>query len=110
MASTPQGKVCACWSFSRASEPHPNDVLCVASHGAKIMALYALRITPKGLFCNDARRGLDDSGIEGLGVLEQHGIAATAVSTDSARIGDALSIFNDGVISAATAIARRKGG
>jgi hypothetical protein len=52
---------------------------------------------------------LDDSGIEGLGALEQHGIAAAAVSTDSARIGDALSTFNDGVISAANAIAQRKG-
>jgi hypothetical protein len=52
---------------------------------------------------------LDDSGIEGLGLLEQHGIAAAAVSTDSARIGDALSTFNDGVISAANAIAQRKG-
>jgi len=109
MASTPQGKVYACWSFSRVNEPHPNDVFCVASHGAKVMALYALRITPKGLICNDAGRGLDDSGIDGLGVLEQHGIAAAAVSTDSARIGDALSTFNDGVISAANAIAQRKG-
>jgi hypothetical protein len=52
---------------------------------------------------------LDNSGIEGLGVLEQYGIAAATVSTDSARIGDALSTFNDGVISAANAIARRKG-
>ena len=69
MASTPQGKVYACWSFSRVNEPHPNDVFCVASHGAKVMALYALRIMPKGLICNDAGRGLDDSGIEGLGCI-----------------------------------------
>ena len=41
--------------------------------------------------------------------MEQHGIAAAAVSTDSARIGDGLSTFNDGVISAANAIAQRKG-
>jgi hypothetical protein len=41
IVSTPQGKVCVCWSFSRVNEPHPNDVFCVASHGAKVMALYA---------------------------------------------------------------------
>ena len=52
---------------------------------------------------------MDDSGIEGLGVLEEHGIAAAAVSTNSARIGDALSTFNDGVISVTNAIAQLKG-
>ena len=109
MASTAKGNVYACWSFARVNGPHPNDVFCVASHGAKVMALYALQIMPKGVICNDAGLGLDDSGIEGLDVLEQHGIAAAAVSTESARIGDALSTFNDGVISAANVTARRKG-
>jgi hypothetical protein len=109
MVSTPQGKIYACWSFARVAEPHPDDVFCVGSHGAKIMAFYALKVAPKGVICNDAGRGLDDSGIEGLGVLEQHGIAAAAVSTDSARIGDALSTFNDGVVSAANEIAQRQG-
>jgi hypothetical protein len=35
--------------------------------------------------------------------------AAAAVWTHSARIGDALSTFNHGVISAANAIAQREG-
>ncbi len=108
-ASTPKGKIFACWSFSRVKGPHPDDVFCVASHGAKIMALYALRIRPKGLICNDAGRGLDDSGIEGLALLDGHGVAAAAVSTESARIGDALSTYHDGVISAANAAAKAKG-
>jgi hypothetical protein len=109
MASTPNGKVYACWSFSRVTRQHPNDVFCVASHGAKTMALYALRIRPKGLICNDGGRGLDDSGIEGLAVMQEHGLAAAAVSADSARIGDALSTYNDGVTSAANAIAGARG-
>ena len=107
--STPNGRIYACWSFSRVEGPHPDDVFCVASHGAKVMALYALPIRPKGVICNDAGRGLDDSGIEGLAVLDEHGIAAAAVSTESARIGDALSTYHDGVISAANAVARAKG-
>ena len=37
---------------------HPDDVFCVASHGAKTMALYALPVRPKGLICNDGARGL----------------------------------------------------
>jgi hypothetical protein len=64
-AATPGGKVYACWSFSRVTRPHPDDVFCVASHGAKTMAFYALPVRPKGLICNDGGRGLDDSGVEG---------------------------------------------
>ena len=109
MAATPHGKIYACWSFSRIDGPHPDDVFCVASHGAKVMAFYALPIRPKGVICNDGGRGLGDSGIEGLAMLDEHGIAAAAVSTESARIGDALSTYHDGVISAANAVAAAKG-
>jgi hypothetical protein len=96
----PDGNVYAVWSSSRISGDRSRDVLVVASHGAKVMALYALRTSPRGVICNDAGFGMDDSGVEGLGELEEHGIAAAAVSTDSARIGDAISTYNDGVISA----------
>ena len=109
VATTPQGRIYACWSFSRVDGPHPDDVFCVASHGAKVMAVYALPIRPKGVICNDGGRGLDDSGIEGLAVLDTYGVAAAAVSAQSARIGDALSTYHDGVISAANAVAAGKG-
>ena len=109
MAATPGGKIYACWSFSRVIGAHPYDVFCVASHGAKTMALYALPIRPKGLICNDAGRGLDDSGIEGLAEMARHGLAAVAVSSASARIGDALSTYHDGIVSTANEPARAKG-
>jgi hypothetical protein len=101
MAATPRGRIYACWSFSRVTRPHPDDVFCVASHGAKTMALYALPIRPKGLICNDGGRGLDDSGVQGLAEMARHGLAAAAVSSASARIGDALSTYRDGIVSAA---------
>ena len=109
MAATPSGKIYACWSFSRVTRAHPDDVFCVASHGAKTMALYALPIRPKGLICNDGGRGLDDSGIEGLAELARHGLAAVAVSSASARIGDALSTYHDGIVSTANERARASG-
>ena len=107
--STPEGRVHACWSFSRISGEHPDDVFCVASHGAKVMALYALPIRPKGVICNDAGMGLADSGTEGLPTLDEHGVPGAAVSTDSARIGDPLSTYQDGVISTANRAAQAKG-
>jgi hypothetical protein len=46
------------WSFSRVRGEHPNDVFCVASHGGKVMAQYALQVMPRGVIANDAgRRG-----------------------------------------------------
>ena len=109
MAATPGGKIYACWSFSRVTRAHPDDVFCVASHGAKTMALYALPIRPKGLICNDGGRGLDDSGVEGLAEMARHGLAAVAVSSASARIGDALSTYHDGIVSTANEPARVRG-
>ena len=103
------GRIYACWSFSRVENATSNDVFCVASHGAKLMALYAMRINPKGLICNDAGRGLGDTGIEGLPMLDPQGIAAATVSTDSARIGDPLSTYQDGVLSAVNETARALG-
>lgn len=109
VAEMPHGNIYAVWSSSRITGDRSRDVLVVASHGAKVMALYVLRTSPRGVICNDAGFGLDDSGIEGLDELESHGIAAAAVSTESARIGDALSTYEDGIISAANASARAIG-
>ena len=49
---------------------------------------------------NDAGIGTDGAGIAALPWLQQHGIAALAVAHDSARIGEAASTWQDGVISA----------
>jgi hypothetical protein len=106
MEITPQGKIYAVWSFSRVRGEHPDDVFCVASHGGNVMAEYALKARPRGLIANDAGRGLEDSGMEGLQLLS---IPAATVSSDSARIGDALSTYRDGIISAANGSARAIG-
>ena len=109
MAATPRGKIYAVWSSSRVEGKHPNDVYCLASHGARVMTLYVLRIAPRGIICNDAGMGLDNSGCEGLWELDEHKICAATVSTDSARIGDVMSTYNDGVISAANETAKKAG-
>jgi hypothetical protein len=110
MAATSFGSVYSVWSFSRVDGEHPNDVYCVASHGGKVMAQYALRVKPKGLIANDAGRCLDDSGCDGLALVDElFGIPAATVSAESACIGDALSTYNDGIISAVNSAASRVG-
>jgi hypothetical protein len=103
------GRAIAVWSTSRIQGTHRDDVFCVASHGGKTMAFYALRIQPKALICNDAGRGLDDSGIAGLALLDDASVPGATVGTDSARIGDPLSTYYDGVISYENVHAHRCG-
>lgn len=108
--AAPGGRVYAVWSFSRVEGEHPDDVYCVASHGGKVMAQYALRVKPRGLIANDAGGCLNDAGSSGIHLVEElFGMAAATVSTDSARIGDALSTYRDGVISALNATAGKRG-
>lgn len=68
------------------------------SHGGLSAARFALVHAPKLVVFNDAGGGLDQAGIAGLSLLEEHQIAAAAVAHTSARIGEAKSTFHDGVI------------
>ena len=85
------------------------DVFCGGSHGAAVMARYAQAARPRGVIANDAGFGLDQSGANGLPALEGEGVAAATVSTYSARIGDALSTWADGGISAVNPTAKNRG-
>ena len=105
-AEPERGGVYAVWSFMLVQRPMPHDVICVASHAGRVMAEYALKVArPRGVIANDACMAVDASGIDGLQLLERAGIAAAAVSSVSACIGNALSIYRDGVISAVNSIA-----
>ena len=53
--------------------------------------------------------GIVDAGISRLPALDTRGIAGITVSAASARIGDAASVWADGIISHANATAQRLG-
>lgn len=84
------------------TELGPHDAGCVAvsgSHGGLSSARYAQAAKPWLSVFNDAGVGKDQAGIAGLGALQQQGLAALAVSHASARIGQASSTLQDGVVS-----------
>ncbi|MGE0098116.1 MAG: hypothetical protein AB7S86_07180 [Hydrogenophaga sp.] len=86
------------------TELQPADAGCIAlsgSHGGLSSARYALAVRPLLSVFNDAGIGLDEAGIAGLALLQSHGLAACAVSHRSARIGQAASTLDDGVVSCA---------
>lgn len=85
------------------------DAGCVAvsaSHGGLSSARYAAAARPLLSVFNDAGVGRDGAGIAGLAWLQARGLAACAVSHDSARIGEAASTLADGCISHANALAQ----
>src|SRR5262249_18540734 len=77
-------------------------IILTGSHGALLGGRpeTALKVPGFGAVYNDARRGIDDAGIARLPALDQRGIAGATVSAWSARIGDALSTYRDGFVSA----------
>jgi hypothetical protein len=59
----------------------------------------ALKYDVRGALYNDAGIGKDSAGTSRLPALDARGIAAATVSAASARIGDARSTYEDGIIS-----------
>ena len=102
-------KVAAVWSIGLIEEPTPNTIFCVASHAGQAMANYALPIRPRALFANDAGIAKNRSGVKGLITLERNNIPAAAVTAHSARIGDALSTYREGICSVVNRTALRRG-
>ena len=88
-----------------------DKVLITGSHGALIGGdpKRALKTAARIAVFNDAGFGADDIGITRLPALETQGIAAVTVSAQSARIGDAASALETGVISACNQAANELG-
>lgn len=78
---------------------HAEFVLVTGAFSGLDSARRVLRRPPRLAIFSDAGVGKDGAGIAGLELLEAFHIAASAVSIDSARIGDAADILEHGVIS-----------
>jgi len=87
------------------------SVLCMGSHSAPAMAAYveALQVPLAGVITSDVGRAKGDSGIAGLAALDVRGVPGATVGVQTARVGDAVSTYQDGVISACNEAARRAG-
>src|SRR5262249_44425030 len=59
----------------------------------------ALKYDVLAALFNDAGIGIDEAGVSRLPTLDARGIAAGTVRAASARIGDARSTYEDGILS-----------
>jgi hypothetical protein len=87
------------------------QLLVTASHGALVGGdpAMALRVDAFAAVFSDAGIGIDGGGISRLPALDARGIAGLAVSAASARIGDATSVYECGIVSHLNATAQRLG-
>jgi hypothetical protein len=87
-------------------------VIVTASHGGLLGGRpeTAIKIPVFAAVYNDAGWGIDGAGVSRLPALDARGIAGACVSAFSARIGDGMSTYHDGFVSALNATAARHGG
>jgi len=92
------------WALDSASvvaPEHRDAIVLTGSHGGLLGGRpeTALKYDVRAAFYNDAGIGIDEAGVSRLPALDARGIAAATVAAASARIGDARSTYEDGVIS-----------
>jgi hypothetical protein len=92
------------WALDSASlilPEHRDSIVVTGSHGGLLGGKpeTALKYDVLGALYNDAGIGIDEAGISRLPALDSRGIPAATVSATSARIGDARSTYENGMIS-----------
>lgn len=102
------------WGLDSVSLVQPSDAGCIivsGSHGGLLggRPATAIKVDALGAVYHDAGIGIDDAGTSRLPALDQRGIAAVTVAAETARIGDARSIWATGRISALNATAKAAG-
>jgi len=101
------------WALDSITLSRPEDrraVIVTGSHGALLGGRNDDGLPAADVFAaffNDAGGGKDDAGVARLPVLDARGVAAAAVSCDTARIGDGRSTYDTGVITRLNDTARR---
>lgn len=87
------------------TEADQRNVLVTAGHTGRSGARHIINVRPFGFVCSDGGRGRNDSGMAGLEITNAEGIAGATVDAHLARMGDGMSTYNDGIISAANSLA-----
>jgi uncharacterized protein YunC (DUF1805 family) len=93
----------AVWALDSASlvgADQVGTIVATGSHGGLLGGRRetALKIDALAALFNDAGIGIDEAGVTRLPALDSRGIVAGTVAASSARIGDARSTYEDGIL------------
>jgi hypothetical protein len=88
-----------------------DQIVVTGSHGGLLGGndFLALQVDAYAGVFHDAGIGIDEAGTTRLPALDRRGIAGIAVDGASARIGDARSVCEDGIVSRVNDVARHRG-
>ena len=103
--------VIGCDSASLIRETDTGQIVVCASHGGLLASQpnYVLKAKLHAVLLNDAGIGKDRAGVARIAAADAMGVAAVAVAAASARIGDARSTWETGVISTVNRLAAAMG-
>jgi hypothetical protein len=104
-------RVIACDSASLVESSDAGAIIITGSHGGVLAGRpgYGIAAAARGAVFNDAGVGIDQAGIQRLEVLDGAGIPSATVDAASARIGDARSAWESGIISYVNRLALERG-
>lgn len=106
---TTNGRIWAGPGTTAIRDQVPNDVICSGANSSRVMSDGVIRMSAKGAIANDAGIGKNNSAVEGVKLLGDRGVPAASVSTMSARLGEGMSTWNDGIISVVNPPAAARG-
>jgi hypothetical protein len=111
LSPNPNGGIYGCWSMGLPRGDRRLDVFCVGTPVDTTMTvhMYNHGILPRGVIGSDGGFGRDQMAVAGLHILQRMRIPCAAVSHETARLGDARDIFDNGQISIANALAAALG-
>jgi len=104
----------AVWALDSAAAvgpEHVGTIVVTGSHGGLLGGRpeTALKCDARAALFNDAGIGIDEAGVTRLPALDTRGIAAATVAAATARIGDARSTYEDGILSRVNSCAAELG-
>lgn len=104
-------RVIACDSASLVKPDDADTVIITGSHGGRLAGRpgYGLAVQARGAVFNDAGLGIDMAGVQRLGILDRNSTPAVTVDAMTARIGDARSAWESGIISHINTHATKRG-
>jgi len=102
-------KIIAMDTISHVGEKERGQIVVSASHGGISSAEFGIKVPLKAVFYNDAGIGKENAGIASLSILEENGVACATVSHDTARIGDVMDMWENGIISRVNKTAEKSG-
>lgn len=106
-----KGKIIGIDTIKYGDKTISDTVICMGSHASISMANYVLDldVNLRGIVTNDAGMPLDDSGITGLPILDKYNMPVATVSSKSAEMGNAVSTYEEGIISSFNKTAKKMG-